>query len=383
MESTKLNFLVAPDKFKGSIKAEDVADVIGSVIPHFFPDAKVREVPIADGGDGSLEILLKTDFERVIVHSYNALMEPHETSYGVGYVDGKLTAFLEMATICGLASISAKPLQPFFASSYGLGEVAHQILDTEVENIIVSVGGSASTDGGIGFLAGLGAVIRDGQGSRVSPNLEGLPRAEEIDLTLMHPKTKVVGWTFLVDVTNPLTGPNGAAYIFGPQKGLQQSDLERADFALTHWANLIEKESGISVSNIPGSGAAGGVPAIALSFFSANFLTGAEWFYQVLKLEDFVLGADVVITGEGSFDAQSLMGKGPGYILKRARFLGKLTVVVAGSLEPGLEALEGTYKASLVELAGDTGKSFSEPLKWLEAATFKALGELKLGLPST
>lgn len=369
--------LIATDKFKGSLSAIEVSSTISKVVRQTFPRVQIRELPIADGGDGSLDVLLSMGFKRIKVHSYNALMEPHEVSYAVGEIDGMTTAFIEMANVCGIASLGSKPLQPFFASSYGLGEVAYQVLETGIENIIVSVGGSASTDGGIGFLVGLGAIVRDSKGAQVSPNLYGLGRSSVIDLSLLHPRATKVRWTFLVDVTNPLTGPLGAAHVFGPQKGLKPHELNHVDEMLSHWGELLSKTTGTSATQTPGAGAAGGVPMIALTIFQSDFQSGAEWFYRALNLDEEISDANLVITGEGSFDSQSLMGKGPGYILKRALSHNKQVGIVAGRIDADLRGLEGVYKASLVECTDQPGATFKEPQKWLERATENLLNELK------
>lgn len=369
-------FLVAPDKFKGSATAHYVAQCIAETIIRVIPDASVVQAPIADGGDGSLEILMGFDFRPVQAQSYNALMEPVNVVYGKKDLPNGSLAFLEMASICGITSLIGRELQPHFASSYGLGEVAYQALDAGVDEIIVSVGGSASTDGGIGFLVGLGAIVRNSSGSRVAPNLDGLIDAYSIDLSLLHPRTKRVKWTFLVDVLNPLVGKSGAAYTFGPQKGLRDDELEAADSALRHWAKLLQKVTGVDVSDIPGTGAAGGIGSLARSIFDAEFRSGAEWFASHLEIEDKVLAADIVITGEGSFDAQSLTGKGPGYLLSLAQKAGKDVVVVAGQIQPELKQLEGVIKKSLLDVSGDLQKALSEPLRWLTAATEEALKEL-------
>lgn len=371
------SILIAPDKFKGTLTGIEVAEVIGNVFMHEFPNSKLVLKPIADGGDGSVDTLCEQGFIRKKLHSYNALMEPSEISYAEGYIDGKKTAFLEMASICGIAEIIDRPMQPYFASSYGLGETAYQILDSDIQKIIVSVGGSASIDGGLGFLTGIGAIALDSKGSRVSPNLYGLSRVDNVNLSLVHPRVNQVEWTFLVDVNNPLIGSNGAAHVYGPQKGLPIEELDQVDETLAKWAKTLYRITGKDVARIPGAGAAGGVPAIALSIFSAKFATGAEWFYEFLNMDVEIQRASLVITGEGSFDSQTLMGKGPGLMLQKARERGKKVAVVAGRLEPDLKALEGVSKASLAYEAGNSELARAEPRRWLEVASKRLASELR------
>lgn len=375
--NSSVSFLIAPDKFKGSMSARVVSQCIAKVISFRYPSAYIEQSPIADGGDGSLEILLDHGFEQVTVHTYNALMEPIKAFYGLRHENNRSVAFLEMASICGIATLQGRELQPQFASSYGLGDVAYQVLTSGVDEVIVSLGGSASTDGGMGFLVGLGAVIKDASGFNVAPNLSGLQRAETIDLSLLHPRihplTSQVKWTFLADVSNPLVGKEGAAYIFGRQKGLKENELKQADLALRHWADILSRATGVDVANSPGAGAAGGVASIAQSILTADFFSGSEWFSNFLNIPEKISTADVIITGEGSFDAQSLMGKGPGYVLAQAKAEAKKTIILAGRIESHLEGLEGSICKSLTEVARSGQKALSDPIKWLSKATEDAL----------
>lgn len=359
------------------MSARVVSQCIAKVISFRYPSAYIEQSPIADGGDGSLEILLDHGFEQVAVHTYNALMEPIKAFYGLRHENNRSVAFLEMASICGIATLQGRELQPQFASSYGLGDVAYQVLTSGVDEVIVSLGGSASTDGGMGFLVGLGAVIKDASGFNVAPNLSGLQRAETIDLSLLHPRihplTSQVKWTFLADVSNPLVGKEGAAYIFGRQKGLKENELKQADLALRHWADILSRATGVDVANSPGAGAAGGVASIAQSILTADFFSGSEWFSNFLNIPEKISTADVIITGEGSFDAQSLMGKGPGYVLAQAKAEAKKTIILAGRIESHLEGLEGSICKSLTEVARSGQKALSDPIKWLSKATEDAL----------
>lgn len=374
-------FLVAPDKFKGTLSASEAARCIEQAINSTLPGAIVRKLPMADGGDGSLELLLEGDFERVIVPSYNALLEPIDATYAVSYKGGKKIAFIEMAQICGISTLRGRKLQPQLASSFGLGDVASKALSDNVDEIIISVGGSASTDGGLGFLTGLGAVALNSKGAPVQPNLAGVKEVSSIDLSKIHPRVisvdSKVTWKFLVDVLNPLVGINGAAAIFGPQKGLTPEEIEEADSALRDWANLIYQLSHVDSATIPGSGAAGGAIAPALALFQYELQSGADWFASYFNLIDSIAASDIVITGEGCFDSQSMLGKGPGYVLASARTMQKEIVVLAGRIKTESEEFREITKLSLEEIAGSVVKAREEPLKWLTAATKKAIGLLE------
>lgn len=374
--------LVAPDKFKGSLSALEVAKSIAATVEKYLYKADIQLLPIADGGDGSLDILLSKDFQEIKVLTYDALMDPVQSRYGFSEVSGKRIAFLEMATICGIASLKGKELQPEFASSYGLGDVAAQVIMGGVDEIIISVGGSASTDGGLGFLVGLGAIIRNEKGSRISPNLSGLIQAESIDLSLLHPSihphTSKVIWKFLVDVSNPLVGPDGSAFVFGPQKGLKPSQLEPADKSLRHWARILENVCGKDVSKISGAGAGGGVACPGWALFGATFISGAEWFAGHLALEQKISEADLVITGEGTFDSQSFAGKGPGHVIERAFASGKAVAIIAGQIEQGLTFEYGIPSVSLTEMSGSLQLALQEPERWLTEATKELLNRIDI-----
>lgn len=374
-------FLVAPDKFKGTLSASEAARCIEQAINSTLPRAIVRKLPMADGGDGSLELLLEGDFERVVVPSYNALLEPIDATYAVSYKAGKKIAFIEMAQICGISTLQGRKLQPQLASSFGLGDVASKALNDNVDEIIISVGGSASTDGGLGFLTGLGAVALNSKGVPVQPNLAGVKEVSSIDLSKIHPRIisvdSKVTWKFLVDVLNPLVGINGTAAIFGPQKGLTPEEIEEADSALRDWANLIYQLSHVDIATLPGSGAAGGAIAPALALFQYELQSGADWFASYFNLIDSIAASDIVITGEGCFDSQSMLGKGPGYVLASARTMQKEIVVLAGRIKTESEEFREITKLSLEEIAGSVVKASEEPLKWLTAATKKAIGLLE------
>lgn len=379
--------LIAPDKFKGTLSASAVASIISQVVAERLPSAVITHTPIADGGDGSLDILLKNDFKSVRVSTFNALMEPVETQYGVKEVNRKKLAFVEMANICGIASLQGRQLEPRFASSYGLGDVVYQVLTAGIDEIIVSLGGSASTDGGLGFLVGLGAIVKNDKGARVAPNLDGLRGASQIDLSLLHPRVhpsvSSAKLTFLVDVENPLVGINGSAHVFGLQKGLRPEELDEADLLLSKWADLLQKASGIDVRYLPGTGAAGGVASVGRSIFSADFLSGSLWFADQLNLVQKIAESDFVITGEGSFDTQSIHGKGPGLVVKAALEQNKVVGVVAGYIEPHIRGLESVNLYSLTDVAPSRKDAMRSPEKWLKIATERMLEKLLATSKST
>jgi glycerate kinase len=232
-----MKILIALDKFKGSISARDAINEITSGLTYESSGASITSLPISDGGGGALEILTECDFTLVEIESVDALLDPKRASYALSQ-DGK-NVFIEMASICGISDIPH--LDAFGASSLGIGLAAKEAISQGASAVTISLGGSASTDGGLGFLIGIGAIAKDSLGNLVEPNLNGLKSINSLSLDLIP---KNITWTFLVDVANPLVGAEGSAYIFGPQKGLKDEELPEADALLNKWADLLEDISG-------------------------------------------------------------------------------------------------------------------------------------------
>ncbi len=362
--------LIAVDKFKGSISALETTQAIASTIRRLRPDWKISTAPIADGGDGTLAIVLDHGYRAETVLVSDALLHAKNSNYAVSKDEKKI--FIEMATICGIAQLSE--LNGFAASSFGLGQAAKAALNHNPDEIVISLGGSASTDGGLGFLIALGAIALDSNGNGVTPNLAGIDTIKSLDVTAIDSRVQQSSWRFLTDVDNPLVGINGAAQIFGLQKGIKVQDLARADALLTRWADLLEQETGINPRNTPGSGAAGGVAAAGLSVLKAKIESGFDWIANVTKLQSLIESTDVVITGEGSFDQQSLMGKGPGEIIKLAQAANKQICVIAGKIDADI--LGQIPCVALVDLAPSAEESIQNPQVWLTVATEKLLREI-------
>ncbi|WP_418278075.1 glycerate kinase [Isoptericola jiangsuensis] len=303
-----MHVVVAPDSFKGSLSAVEVAAAIREGVLAVAPDARVTSLAMADGGEGTLDALVAT--WGVPVHEVNtcdAVGRPCTARWAVSR-DGR-TGVVELAEASGLPAVSDEPLQPLHAHTRGTGEVAAAVLDAGVEEVLVCLGGSASTDGGAGILVGLGARLLDADGAPVPDGGEGLARVARLDLDGLHPRARQVRWRLAVDVTNPLVGELGSAAVFAPQKGARPGDVAFLDEALTRWANLLERETGVRVHELPGAGAAGGVPAALAALLGAVLEPGAGLVAEAVGLADAVSDADLVFTGEGSFDSQSVRGK--------------------------------------------------------------------------
>ncbi|MBL0888211.1 glycerate kinase [Myceligenerans indicum] len=305
---SSLRVVVAPDSFKGSLSAAEVASCIADGVHAARPEAVVTCLPMADGGEGTLDALLAAwGVTAHTVDTVDAIGRPRRARWATS-PDGR-TGVVELAEASGLPHVSDAPPQPLHASTRGTGEVARTVLDAGVEEVLVCLGGSASTDGGAGILTGLGARLLDDDGTEVPDGGEGLAWVDRLDLDGLHPRARQVRWRLAVDVTNPLVGEHGAAHVFGHQKGASDGDAAYLDDALGRWADLLERETGVPTRDLPGAGAAGGVPAALVAVLGAETEEGAQLVAEAVGLPEALADAGLVFTGEGSFDSQSVRGK--------------------------------------------------------------------------
>ncbi|MHA4854175.1 glycerate kinase [Rhodococcus sp. MSC1_016] len=301
--------VIAPDSFKGSLTAAEVAAAMTEGVRSALgPDAVIIECPLADGGEGTLDALL-ANWHAVprFLGTTDAVGRARTARYGISN-DG-VVGIIEAAEANGLPQVSDIPLQPMRADSYGVGVIAHTLLDQGVGEIVLCIGGSASTDGGTGFLRALGMRFLDSDGREVEPGGAGLAGIASVDDSQLHPRARHVRWRVATDVDNPLCGSSGAAAVFGPQKGATPQNVIDLDAGLEHLARIIRAETGIDIAQHPGAGAAGGMPACLVPLVGAELTPGARLVTDVVGLRDICAHADVVLTGEGSFDSQSLRGK--------------------------------------------------------------------------
>jgi glycerate 2-kinase len=355
--------VIAPDKFKGSLTAAEAADAISVGLKRGDPALTTVCCPVADGGDGTLGTVLAAGFERIPVYAKGPTGEVIRTAYARS---GK-TAVVEMAEICGLQRLPGGQPAPMTASSYGLGAVVVQALDHGCRDIIVGVGGSASTDGGAGFLTALGAIVRDQHGVRL-PSGTPIGNAAHLDLSALHPDIACAAFTLASDVDNPLYGPLGAASVYAPQKGASPDQVVELDRALRRWADIVERETKVDYRTAAGAGAAGGVGFAALAVLGAQMQPGIDVIIDRIELARNLVGARAVVTGEGSLDRQSLRGKAAIGVRRRASAHGVPTFAVAGvsALTPA-EVREagfaGVYALSDVE--PDPARSMSHAAELL------------------
>ncbi|MET9450618.1 glycerate kinase [Streptomyces cinerochromogenes] len=329
--------LIAADKFKGSLTAVQVAERVTAGLRRVVPDLTVEALPVADGGDGTVDAAVAAGFERREVRVAGPLGE--EVTAAFALRDG--TAVVEMAEASGLQRLPAGVFAPLTASTYGSGELLRAALDAGARTIVFGVGGSATTDGGAGMLSALGARFLTEEEDPVSPGGGGLADLARADLSGLDPRLSSVELVLASDVDNPLTGPKGAPAVYGPQKGATPDDVETLDAALAHFAKVLEAEAGPRAAQYaasPGAGAAGGIGYGAL-LLGARFRPGIEVMLDVLGFAPALERASLVITGEGSLDEQTLHGKAPAGVAAAARAAGKQVVAVCGRLALPTEAL--------------------------------------------
>ncbi|WP_029381221.1 glycerate kinase [Streptomyces leeuwenhoekii] len=353
--------LVAADKFKGSLTAVEVAERVTAGLRRVAPGVRVEALPVADGGDGTVAAAVAAGFERREVRVAGPLGDEVTAAFALR---GD-TAVVEMAEASGLQRLPAGVLAPLTASTHGSGELLRAALDAGARTIVFGVGGSATTDGGAGMLAALGARFLDAGGKPVGPGGGGLADLATADLSGLDPRLASVELVLASDVDNPLTGPKGAPAVYGPQKGASPDDVETLDAALTHYAKVLEDTVGAKAAEYaasPGAGAAGGIGYGAL-LLGARFRPGIEVMLDVLGFAPALERAELVITGEGSLDEQTLHGKAPAGVAAAARAAGKEVVAVCGRLALPAETLgrAGIRRAyPLTEIEPDVEKCIAQ-----------------------
>jgi len=345
-----MKIVVAPNSFKGSLSAAEAAAAIARGVREALPDAEVVEVPVADGGDGTVEALVsarKGTFLDVEVEG--PLGAPVQATYGL--IDGGRTGVVELASSSGLALISVDRLDPRKASTFGFGQLLEAVRRQGVASIIAGIGGSATNDGGAGMAQALGYRLLDAAGRDLPRGGAALAQLARIESSGFDAGWRAVKVMVACDVTNPLTGPEGASYVYGPQKGADPDAVRELDQALAHFAGVIERDLGKQVADIPGAGAAGGAGAGLVAFLDARLVKGAPLVVEASGFDEALQGADLVITGEGRVDGQTAFGKAPGEVAKRAKEAGITTLLLAGSRGPGWESLRSMGVTSVVTLA--------------------------------
>jgi glycerate kinase len=347
--------VVAPNAFKGSLTAAQAAAAIALGVREVFPEAEIVEIPVADGGDGTVEALVSAhhgDYHSVDVEG--PLGDPVRAIYGLIY-EGR-TAVVELASASGLALIPRDRRDPRIASTHGFGQLLEAARMAGVTAVIAGIGGSATNDGGAGMAQALGYRLLDAAGRDLPRGGAALLGLDRIDASGLHPGWRSVKVMVACDVTNPLTGPIGASFIYGPQKGADQTMVRELDRALERLALVMERDLGKRVGDVPGAGAAGGTGAGLIAFLDARLVPGASLVVDTSGFDKELRGAQLVITGEGRVDSQTADGKAPAEVARRAHAAGVPTLLVAGTKGRGWEALKELGVRAVVTLA-DEGES--------------------------
>lgn len=327
--------LIASDKFKGSLTAAEVAAAVSAGVRRVRPDVHIVSVAVADGGDGTLAAAEAAGFARVEVTVAGPTGAPVRTAYA----RRGDTAVVELADASGLVRLPGDR-DPLGASSIGTGEVMAAAVDAGARRIILGIGGSASTDGGAGLLRGLGARLLDRSGHVVAEGGGVLGDVTTLDLRALRARLAGVEVVVACDVDNPLTGPTGAAAVYGPQKGATPDQVAALDEALGHWADVVAQAAGVDQRDRPGAGAAGGVGFAALALLGAELRPGIGLVLDLVGFHPLLARADLVITGEGALDTQTLHGKAPAGVAAAARAAGVPVVAVCGANRLDPAALE-------------------------------------------
>ncbi|MDQ1053771.1 glycerate kinase [Arthrobacter sp. SORGH_AS 212] len=371
-----MRILIAPDKFKGSLTAAEAAAAIAEGALRVYPDAVATQFPIADGGEGTLEAAVAAGYEERLNAVVGPILAPLGAAWAIRKDDaGKVTAVIETAQASGLAEMEPTPENALRAHSYGCGQLIAAALEAGATEIVLGLGGSAMSDGGSGALRALGLKPLDSAGSVVPLGGGSLADVVSLDASGLDPRLSATTFRIAVDVRNPLYGPTGAAHVFSPQKGADDDAVELLDAGLRNWASVLREATNRDV-NVPGAGAAGGFPASFLAYTDATLEGGFALVAGLTGLAGELAGADLVITGEGSMDSQSLTGKAPIALAEAAREHGIPVIVVAGRILVTLEDLTGhgvVAAAQLLDVASSPEDAIANAGKYLTWATSQVL----------
>ncbi len=332
-----MKVVVAPDSFKGNLTAVEVADWIEKGIHSADRSIEVKKIPVADGGEGTVQAMVTASGGNIVrTHVKGPLMEDTDSFFGI-LSDGK-TAVIEMAAASGLAMVPEDRRNPMETTTYGVGQLIKRVLDSECSNIVIGIGGSATNDGGMGMAQALGACFYDDKGRKLGTGGKMTTMVKSIDVSGLDGRLEDVKITVACDVKNPLFGKNGASCVYGPQKGATPEMVEILDGGLRNLSSVVESDLGINVSDMPGSGAAGGLGAGLIAFAGAVLKPGIDIVLETSRAEEDIITSDLVITGEGKTDSQTVYGKVPA----------------------GIAALASKHNVPVVCLSGGLGDDYEE-----------------------
>jgi glycerate kinase len=379
-----MNILLSPDSYKGNLTARQVCDAMAEGVSLAAPEATVDLVPMADGGDGTVDaVLAAIEAEAVQALVHGPLGELVEAK--LAYVAQSHTAVIEMASASGLTLLSPDSLDPLSASTFGTGELILKALDLGCRRLVIGIGGSATNDAGTGMARALGVRFLDSRGCELPPGGAALSGLASIDLSGLDPRLSSCNVDVACDVNNPLYGPSGAAAVYGPQKGATDEMILVLDAAMMQFSRVLKEQHGIDVADVPGAGAAGGLGAGLLAFLGARLGSGVNMIADLVRLPERIRGADLVITGEGRLDAQSSMGKAVQGVARLCHLANVPVVALVGALDPaafctgGMPGLTAAFSVlpgpasldrALEEAAGNITFTTSQVVRLYQAARF-------------
>lgn len=342
---------VAIDSFKGSLTSYQVACAVESGFKKVYPDCTVQKITIADGGEGTVDSLVQTlGGEYVSVTVSDPLMRHIEARYGI--IENGKTAVIEMSAASGLPLLLESERNPLQTTTFGTGEIILDALKRGCRNFLIGIGGSATNDAGVGMLRALGYRFYDHNGNLLYGGGEILENIARIDSSKMVPELEGAKFTVACDVTNPLYGPNGAAYVYAPQKGATPSMVEQLDKGLMNFAKVVQQFTGRDIATLPGAGAAGGLGGGFKAFLDANLERGIEMVLGAMHFDSLIIDSELVITGEGRLDKQTIMGKAPSGVLNVATKMGIPTIAIGGAIMECNELLESGFAAMFPIVSG-------------------------------
>jgi len=382
--ATTLRILLSPDKFKGVLSAPEVAVAMAEGVRQVAPRASIKALPVADGGEGTVEAVVAAGARRIVSRVLGPLGEPVEAAWALL----GSTAVVEISAASGLTTVQPSGRSALLSDTFGTGQLMLEAIDAGAHSIVLGLGGSASTDGGAGILRALGARFLDDAGDELAPGGAALVDLGRIDLAAMDPRLAGVAIELCCDVVSPMVGPRGAAVVFGPQKGASPTDVQLLDRGLREIAAALLEITDRDATAIDWGGAAGGTSGGLFAALGAQYSNGIDTVASLIGLDDELTASDLVVVGEGSLDSQSLRGKAPIGVARRAQAHGVPAIAVAGALriEPAeLRPLGIIAAVGASDLAGSSEESIRSGAKWVREATAAAmrlaLQELNHALP--
>lgn len=380
-----MKIIIAPQSFKGSLTAKEATKIISDCARNIFPESDLIGIPIADGGDGTLETIIDATNGKIMNSQVkgpdNSVVQ---ASWGLFNSEkNEKTGIIEMARASGLAMIDPKNLDPFNSTSFGTGELILDALKNGAKKIILGIGGSATNDCGIGVAKAVGIKFLDSKNNEVGNNVSNFSNIKKINLDKFNSQLNDIKFEVACDVTNKLCGKEGASYIYGPQKGASAEDVKILDNNLLHIGNLIEKDLGVNVLDIKGGGAAGGLGAGMVAFFGAKLRPGVDIIFDTLSVEEKIKDADLIITGEGQFDISSTYNKAPAAIAKLGKKYNIPTIGISGSFGEGFEKLDEfgiLSKSTLINKISSLDDNIKDAGNLLKIASLEQLKAVKIGM---